>query len=149
MFAFYLCSNDRVLAGTPVRKSLSLVGSSNNMCLKCGITKKSGKLSCCARGGAWFKKCGDVGDTKFEHTWTEGVDACIDFSNPISAVPLQEHVVRPLGTAHSQNATRHQRSTYDREGMSVIGTTDSKGRVKTSNIVVSTCALLIVSHLRL
>ena len=45
-------------------------------CPKCGTTKKSGKLSCCARGGAWFKKCGDGGDTKFEHTWTEGIQAC-------------------------------------------------------------------------
>ena len=45
-------------------------------CPKCGTTKKSGELSCCARGGAWFKNCGDVGDTKFGHTWAEGIQAC-------------------------------------------------------------------------
>ena len=45
-------------------------------CLKCGATKKSGKRSCCAPGGAWFKNCGDAGDIKFDHTWTEGVQAC-------------------------------------------------------------------------
>ena len=45
-------------------------------CSKCGIVKKSGKHSCCARGGAWFKKCGDVGDTKFNYTWHEGMQAC-------------------------------------------------------------------------
>ena len=45
-------------------------------CPKCGSTNKSGKLSCCARGGAWFKKCGDAGDTQFDHTWSEGIHAC-------------------------------------------------------------------------
>ena len=45
------------------------------ICPKCG-TNKSGKLSCCARGGAWFQKCGDPGDSKFGHTWNEGIKAC-------------------------------------------------------------------------
>ena len=45
-------------------------------CPKCGSTNKSGKRSCCAPGGAWFKKCGDVGDTNFDHTWAEGIKAC-------------------------------------------------------------------------
>ena len=46
------------------------------ICFKCGTIKKSGKLSCCAPGGAWFKNCGNAGDSKFEHTWIEGVQAC-------------------------------------------------------------------------
>ena len=45
-------------------------------CLKCGTSKKSGKRTCCARGGAWFKNCGDAGDEKFEHTWAEGIRVC-------------------------------------------------------------------------
>ena len=45
-------------------------------CSKCGVSKKSGKLSCCARGGAWFKNCGDIGDSKFDHAWSEGMQAC-------------------------------------------------------------------------
>ena len=48
----------------------------SSSCLKCGTSKKSGKRSCCAHGGAWFKNCGDVGDTKFNHTWVEGIQAC-------------------------------------------------------------------------
>ena len=44
-------------------------------CPKC-VTNRSGKLSCCARGGAWFKKCGDVGDSNVEHTWFDGTRAC-------------------------------------------------------------------------
>ena len=46
------------------------------VCSKCGTMKKSGKPSCCARGGAWFKNCGDAGDPKFDYTWTEGIHAC-------------------------------------------------------------------------
>ena len=54
--------------------STSRVGSP--ACSACGLIKVSGKLSCCARGGAWFKRCGDDGDTKVEHTWLEGIEAC-------------------------------------------------------------------------
>ena len=45
-------------------------------CSKCGTTNNFGKLSCCTRGGAWFKNCGDPGDSNFGHTWSEGVAAC-------------------------------------------------------------------------
>ena len=45
-------------------------------CPKCGKLKKSGKRSCCAPGGAWFKNCGGSGDSKFDHTWAEGAHAC-------------------------------------------------------------------------
>ena len=45
-------------------------------CLQCGTAKQSGRRSCCAPGGAWFKNCGDTGDTKFGHTWAEGIHAC-------------------------------------------------------------------------
>ena len=45
-------------------------------CPRCGIMNKSGRLSCCARGGAWFQKCGDAGGLDFDHTWGEGIQAC-------------------------------------------------------------------------
>ena len=44
-------------------------------CPKCGKSK-AGKLTCCVRGGAWFRNCGNPGDPKFEHTWTEGIESC-------------------------------------------------------------------------
>ena len=65
----------RILTEAPEAKSL-FVQSSSGRCPKCGTTKKSDTRSCCARGGAWFKNCGDVGDTKFDHTWSEGIQAC-------------------------------------------------------------------------
>ena len=46
------------------------------MCPKCGITTKSGKLSCCGRGGSWFGNCGAAGEGEFDHEWSEGFEAC-------------------------------------------------------------------------
>ena len=45
-------------------------------CPKCGIIEKSGKISCCGRGGSWFRNCGSAGNTKLHHTWYEGIQAC-------------------------------------------------------------------------
>ena len=47
-----------------------------SVCPKCGITKKSGKLSCCGRGGSWFGNCENAGDMKLGHTWYEGLRSC-------------------------------------------------------------------------
>ena len=47
-----------------------------SVCPKCGTDKESNKRSCCAFGGAWFKKCGNVSDINFDHTWAEGLQAC-------------------------------------------------------------------------
>ena len=46
------------------------------VCLTCGIITKSGKLSCCARGGSWFGKCGATGNAQVQHTWSEGIQVC-------------------------------------------------------------------------
>ena len=55
-------------APTPAETSMA--------CPKCGTVEKTGKLSCCAPSGAWFKNCGDDDDSRFDHTWTEGIRAC-------------------------------------------------------------------------
>merc|ERR1712032_1428143 len=47
-----------------------------SVCPKCGIIAKSGKSSCCGRGGSWFKNCGGAGNTKLRHTWYQGIQAC-------------------------------------------------------------------------
>ena len=47
-----------------------------SVCLACGVIKKSGKLSCCARGGSWFGNCGATRAAQREHTWYEGLHAC-------------------------------------------------------------------------
>merc|ERR1719174_1788140 len=57
------------------KAATSITTAINHVCPKCG-TNKSGKRSCCVRHGAWFGNCGNEGDSKFDHTWTEGIDAC-------------------------------------------------------------------------
>jgi len=47
-----------------------------SQCTKCGKFKKSGKVSCCAPGGAWYKNCGSSANSRVDHNWAEGIDAC-------------------------------------------------------------------------
>ena len=68
-----MCSSIVATAPPPVPVNPST--STGTACPKCGTTRK-GKVSCCAKGGTWFNKCGDPGDTNFEHEWDDGIDAC-------------------------------------------------------------------------
>ena len=45
-------------------------------CPKCGMFAKSGRVSCCAPGGAWFKNCGHDRNKNVDHRWFEGAVAC-------------------------------------------------------------------------
>ena len=45
-------------------------------CPRCGAFRKSGRVSCCAPGGAWFKRCGGLGSNGVDHTWSDGMAAC-------------------------------------------------------------------------
>ena len=63
-------------------------------CSKCGYFKKSGKRSCCAVGGAWFKDCGDVNNANVNHTWVEGVEACSEFAGESSGEAAMQGMLR-------------------------------------------------------
>ena len=45
-------------------------------CSKCGTFEKSGRVSCCAPGGAWYKNCGGAKNRIVEHRWFDGLKAC-------------------------------------------------------------------------
>jgi len=45
-------------------------------CPKCGRFGKSSRVSCCAPGGTWFKKCGSVINENVQYTWSQGTAAC-------------------------------------------------------------------------
>jgi surface protein len=62
------CSQERDLVQRQPANALT--------CPKCGKFKKSGRASCCAPGGAWFKDCGAAGNTKVNYKWTDGANAC-------------------------------------------------------------------------
>ena len=67
----------RALITTSVSTNAIGITSTNKMtCPKCGSFAKSGRASCCAPGGAWYKNCGGVGSGDVEHSWSEGVEAC-------------------------------------------------------------------------
>ena len=81
--------------------------SGSSLCSECATMKKSGKRSCCARGGSWFKNCGGTGDTHFDHTWLEGIRACevvLDSNVVESALRATPH--RVGGTDPSLNSTQ-------------------------------------------
>ena len=120
-------------------------------CSKCGIVKQSGKLSCCARGGAWFKKCGDVGDSNFDHTWVDGIQACKGFASSSSVESLSLLMLRydqtnsqSQNTSRSPNVTHHQENIYPTTSMSDASTTDYEGCVELTKIIVCTILLFII-----
>ena len=70
-----------LIARTPIATSASTPAMTSTIaktttCPKCGTFEKSGKKSCCAPGGAWFKNCGGTHNKNVDHKWFEGVAAC-------------------------------------------------------------------------
>ena len=119
-------------------------------CAKCGTTKKSGKRSCCARGGAWFKNCGDAGDTKFDYTWTEGIQACAAFATLVTAKSslhvMLHHVgviTHSLKISHSRHADQKQTNISRPKRMPNAVSTEAEGNVA----VVSFCFVYILAFL--
>merc|ERR1712025_328882 len=77
--AHTVCHDDspqRWLARWQVASTTPAVAAANKVCSKCGKFTKSGRVSCCAPGGAWYQKCGGTANNKFEYSWIEGVEAC-------------------------------------------------------------------------
>ena len=97
---------------------------SGNGCIKCGTADKSGVLSCCAHGGAWFENCGDAGNADFDHTWTEGIQACEGVVASTQAWRRHAAVItHPLSTAQSHGVTQR---IYQTGNISNGGNTDLK-----------------------
>ena len=86
------------------------------VCSTCGTINKSGKMSCCGRGGSWFRKCGTSGNTKLHHTWHEGIKACntwVHSKTTIDAVEQKRNdFYNGAGTAISTVVTVVQTLTF-------------------------------------
>ena len=63
-----------------------------SVCPRCGTIAKSVKMSCCGRGGSWFKHCGGTG--KLKHTWYEGIQACKARSRSRTAIGQQKNAAQ-------------------------------------------------------
>ena len=114
-------------------------------CLKCG-TLKTGKRSCCARGGAWFKNCGDAGDTNVDHTWAEGIEACRYFVGDASVEISQQDKLRNVDViVNPLNMTRLRNTTRQRTPMSPADSTPSiLDTADFAKVTVCVCVLLIM-----
>ena len=70
-------------------------------CSKCGTVGKSGKSSCCGRGGSWFKSCGVTGNARLQHTWYEGIQSCKARTESRIAVGQQANAAQQKGIGSS------------------------------------------------
>ena len=74
--------------------------------------KKSGKISCCGRGGSWFGNCRSEPDVRVGHTWHEGLQACKARAQSKTVIEQQLNGARQhekglfngTGNAHSKTA---------------------------------------------
>ena len=106
-------------------------------CPKCGTIKRTGKLSCCTRGGAWFNNCGDPGDPKFDHTWLEGMQACTGFMSLFSSK------TQVLLRHKRSNGTKEQNDLQQKIVEFTVGHTSSMGSQNYKRV----CSLLQVTIL--
>ena len=130
------------------------VVSNSNRCPECGTIKKSGKHSCCARGGAWFKKCGDVEDKQFDHTWAEGIQACKSFARSNSVTQSLEAMFRhvevnnyPVETVKPRIINQHQQNISRVSSLSSTGAMDYNDCGGLGKIVVCIFVTVILRKL--
>ena len=96
--------------------------------------KQENQLSCCARGGTWFNKCGKDKE-KFEHTWKEGIKACKIVEESLAA---QEQQFVYSYDSESNDVARAS----DSDG--VVVTSDCQGYCKLTHIGVIAIGILLV-----
>ena len=130
----------------PERTTVPTVASKE--CPKCGTIKKSGKLSCCGRGGTWFRKCGAVGDTNFDNTWVEGINACDSFANPYltQALARARHdrtTSQSTSTTEQRHAAEQDVGIYRPSNLSDSDAADCKEHAFLAKIVVLISSLLV------
>jgi len=65
-----------MLVSMPSTPAISPTIAGTKMCLQCDTFAKSGRVSCCAPGGAWHENCGGAGYRNADYTWFEGMKDC-------------------------------------------------------------------------
>ena len=147
--------SSRIPTKSPTGTSLPVL-STTKACAKCGAINKHGALSCCAPGGAWFKNCGDAGDTQFDHTWTEGIQACKgsatsdSVESPLQVVHRYTEVgVYQFDITHTRNATRQQTNIYRSDNVSNTGTGGSEDYIRFTKVIACMSVLLCQFHLQI
>ena len=93
-FSFLYLTNARIQTLEATKTGVSPV------CLKCGAIAKSGGISCCGRGGSWFRNCGGAGNSNLEHTWHEGIRACKTRARSKAAIGQQLNAAQQLKSSN-------------------------------------------------
>ena len=110
-------------------------------CPKCGINGKTGKTSCCHRGGSWHKKCGNAGDPNFDHTWTEGLSVCL------SAIQAEAEAHPML--SHQRSAALLQSGDFAPGSVVDADAKDSQGFRNLANLTALISAFLVAVHMQM
>ena len=113
-------------------------------CPVCGTMSTSGTRSCCAPGGAWFQKCGYADDPDFEHTWTEGIQACKQVTSLLLDKAQSQLVAR---TTRQPSSPRRDIVNYADHFVYDAGT-NLGGYHELSKLSISICLLFAVLHIQ-
>ena len=110
----------------------------NSECSKCGTIKKSGQLSCCAPGGAWFQNCGNGANSNLDHTWFEGIQACVGVEAKVKAMlNTQAMAFKPTDAVPKQNIDSADDTVY----------VNCRGYCEITNVSVVISFLFIISQM--
>ena len=119
-------------------------------CPKCGINRKNGKRSCCVRGGAWFRKCGDPGDTTFAHTWLEGINVCENlgalFSNKAQSIHRNQITQTDLDVVHAHDGSQQKSGDSPAADALHVGTSNFEDCAVLSKIAILVSVLIAMLY---
>ena len=114
------------------------------VCPRCGTIGKSGKPSCCGRGGAWFKNCGGAGNAELDHSWFEGIQACKARSQSKTAfgqqlnADQQKDIERFIGSYPGDGMTNYKAAIAATKRFAFTSVNPSTPMSETTSILKST-----------
>ena len=99
--------------------AVTAAAASTTLCSKCG-PNNAGKLTCCFPGGSWEGKCGNKDNSNFDHSWSEGVQACevpaLVEAQALAVAPNQEARTHLQKTTNSiMNGYMNAKEEHDRD----------------------------------
>ena len=116
------------------------------VCPQCAIDQ-SGKASCCAPTASWYQNCGRIGDSDFEHTWKEGLQACKDDERLFSE---SKHVlINQTPTSQQIHAVQNQSDHSSVSSAHVALAANCRSYNQISYTIVCTSVLMASFHIHL
>ena len=138
---FSLMSTDALAGATTMTVSV---------CPRCGTIAKSGKPSCCGRGGSWFKSCGGGSNTQHPRTWYDGIQACKSRPRFKRGIGQQLNAAEQKGTGFSQDTSISSSKRMSADTPSIVTpTTTSDNEIVITSLMTSTftnCSTTFSTH---